>query len=299
MVHRLALTIATTKANMSESDNDILTYQTFHEFIESRFTMTPISPPQPPPPAPDVDTTHFTAPVPTPTEMAHLDRQQALNLHLPTRGVAVIGCGGVGSWIALYLALAGVTNLWLFDFDTISESNLNRFPLGPDAVGQKKSEALAKAITLLRPTAKPVPMGRFTPELATSIALHHEVNWVVCSTDSLSSRQSAHAWARDVGARYIEAAAEGEYGSVTGAPAEFATPEENLPGYASVPVWVGPCVVAASMAVAHIIHNRRLGDRVIRIGWNGDITDYMDSNTPAKATKALTIAQIAAGEEAA
>ena len=74
------------------------------------------------------------------------------------------------------------------------------------------------------------------------------------------------AWAKANNVNYIEAAAEGETGSVTGAPAEWATPDEESPGYASVPVWVGPCITAAAMAVAHVLHQTTLGDRTIRQG---------------------------------
>ena len=39
---------------------------------------------------------------------------------------AVIGCGGLGCNIATHLACAGIGKLILCDFDTVSESNLNR-----------------------------------------------------------------------------------------------------------------------------------------------------------------------------
>jgi len=203
-----------------------------------------------------------------------LSRQESLKLNLP-KAVGVIGAGGVGSWVSLFLALAGVPELWIFDMDTISANNLNRIPLPLSSVGKKKTEAIAEMIKLVRPDCNVLTMGWFTPELAKACALSSSINWVVATTDTLASRQQVHKWAEHEGVQYIEAAAEGEFGSCTGEPAEWATPQESLPGYASVPVWVGPCVFSAAVAVAHIIHNTSIGDRAIRIGW-ADTVDTDD-----------------------
>ena len=40
--------------------------------------------------------------------------------------VIVIGCGGLGSPIAVYLAASGVGTLHLVDFDNVTVSNLHR-----------------------------------------------------------------------------------------------------------------------------------------------------------------------------
>jgi molybdopterin/thiamine biosynthesis adenylyltransferase len=204
-------------------------------------------------------------------EHARLERQQPLSLTLPT-GVAIIGCGGVGSWIAYFLALAGCPNLWLFDPDTVSDHNLNRLLLPPSAVGKHKANALADAITSFRPTARLVPMGSFTAELADTIHLSREVGWCAVSTDTLKSRQLIYHWCTNHDSvSYIEAAAEGDTGSIAGSPAEFATPDESTPGYASVPVWVGPCVNAAAMCAAFILHDcNPHSDLVHRFGYSSD-----------------------------
>lgn len=207
----------------------------------------------------------------TEREATRLARQAPLDLTLPTRGVAVIGCGGVGSWLALFLAFAGVRNLWLWDHDTLSDHNLNRLPATPDWVGKSKAEAVAATIVKFRPDCKPVAMGRFDSDTANTINLHHECNWIVATTDTWTSRKAVADWAIDQDVFYIEAAAEGEYGSIAGLPADFATDAESQPGYASVPVWVGPCVAAAMMAVAHIIHGVPPdSDLAIRTGWDRD-----------------------------
>lgn len=65
--------------------------------------------------------------------------------------IAVIGAGGLGSNCAMHLVRAGVRHLILADFDTVSESNLNRQFFFRDQVGEKKVEALATNLRRIEP----------------------------------------------------------------------------------------------------------------------------------------------------
>ena len=62
---------------------------------------------------------------------------------LSTR-VLLVGCGGLGTWIAQLLARAGVGHLTLADPDRVDRSNLHRQLFSSAAVGQFKSQALAQ-----------------------------------------------------------------------------------------------------------------------------------------------------------
>lgn len=220
----------------------------------------------------------FEAPAPTTEQQAMLARQSSLKIHT-NFGVAVVGCGGVGMWTALFLALAGVECLYLFDPDTVSEHNLNRLPIPRSAIGKSKSQATADLIATLRPSCKTTSLGAFTAELANQIKLHKDVRWSIACTDTHKSRSVLYSWCRKTyvypNNYYIEAAAEGEFGSIAPNPGEFTTPEESQPGYASVPIWVGPCVTAAAMACAHILHNQPMDtDDAVRIGWDARVTVF-------------------------
>jgi len=69
--------------------------------------------------------------------------------------VLVIGCGGLGSPIAIYLATSGVGELHLVDFDTVSISNLHRQVFYKvNDVKQPKSAVLADEIKKRAPFTK-------------------------------------------------------------------------------------------------------------------------------------------------
>jgi molybdopterin/thiamine biosynthesis adenylyltransferase len=64
--------------------------------------------------------------------------------------VFIIGLGGLGSVVSLYLAAAGVGHLILADFDKIDLSNLQRQILyHTDSIGQSKVEFAKKQLLLL------------------------------------------------------------------------------------------------------------------------------------------------------
>lgn len=78
--------------------------------------------------------------------MAELyDRQQNLELNIPEK-VCILGVGGVGSWVALNMALIGVEKLFLVDYDILEEHNLNRTPFRDIDIGEKKTTALMDII---------------------------------------------------------------------------------------------------------------------------------------------------------
>src|SRR5882762_3030068 len=66
--------------------------------------------------------------------------------------VLVIGAGGLGAPVLLYLAAAGVGAIGVVDDDTVSLSNLQRQVIhGTPEIGQPKVESAAVAIKRLNP----------------------------------------------------------------------------------------------------------------------------------------------------
>lgn len=65
--------------------------------------------------------------------------------------IGIAGAGGLGSNCAHHLVRAGVARLKIVDFDTVSESNLNRQFYFPDQLGRVKVEALRDNLLRLNP----------------------------------------------------------------------------------------------------------------------------------------------------
>ena len=66
--------------------------------------------------------------------------------------VAIIGAGGLGSPLLMYLAAAGVGTLGLFDDDVVSLSNLQRQIVhASDRVGAPKTDSAKEAIAAINP----------------------------------------------------------------------------------------------------------------------------------------------------
>ena len=75
-------------------------------------------------------------------------------LDLGKKAVLLVGCGSVGSELAMRLISAGVGELTVSDPDTFSEENLYRHVLSVKDIGLLKTEALTREMALRYPWAE-------------------------------------------------------------------------------------------------------------------------------------------------
>lgn len=73
---------------------------------------------------------------------------------LKNKTVAVAGCGGLGSNIAISLVRSGVGHLIIADFDKVELSNLNRQQYVREDIGKPKTEVLARHLKKIDPEAE-------------------------------------------------------------------------------------------------------------------------------------------------
>lgn len=70
------------------------------------------------------------------------------------KGAVIIGCGSVGSLVALELARAGVGRFFLIDMDIMGYHNICRHQCGVQDVGKFKTSAVKERILQINPTAE-------------------------------------------------------------------------------------------------------------------------------------------------
>lgn len=84
-------------------------------------------------------------------------------------GAMLIGCGSVGSLVALELAKAGVGRFLLIDNDILGYHNICRHQCGIYDVGKYKTEAVKERILQINPTAQVVTQNMMVQEVPLSV----------------------------------------------------------------------------------------------------------------------------------
>ena len=102
--------------------------------------------------------------------------------------IAIVGCGGLGSVAAVYLAASGIGKIHLIDFDVVDVSNLHRQVFYKTAdIGKPKAEVLANHIKAITPfveittSNQPITKANIFEQL-------DEFEIVVDCTDSLPTK---------------------------------------------------------------------------------------------------------------
>jgi molybdopterin/thiamine biosynthesis adenylyltransferase/rhodanese-related sulfurtransferase len=109
-------------------------------------------------------------------------------LKLKNAKVLLIGTGGLGAPLGLYLAAAGVGKLGLVDFDVVDFTNLQRqVTFGTSDVGKHKSEAARARLSNLNPD---IEVKSFETQLtsANALELFEDFDIIVDGTDNFPTR---------------------------------------------------------------------------------------------------------------
>ena len=111
--------------------------------------------------------------------------------------VAVVGMGGVGSWVVEALVRSGVGHLTLIDADDICVSNSNRqLPAHTGQFGRAKVEAMAERCRAINPIVQVVAVPVFLVSSNIEALLDDGFDLVLDACDSFRSKVELIAWCR-------------------------------------------------------------------------------------------------------
>lgn len=157
--------------------------------------------------------------------------------------VLVVGAGGLGSPVALYLAAAGIGTIGIVEPDTVSLSNLQRQVMhGTPDIGTPKADSARRAMQRINPEVRVETHPVFLdPDNAPDII--GEYGMVVDCTDNMAARLVIDDTCRALGKPYV-------YGAVRRFGGQIFTHLPGTMGYRdifspdpSVPVDELPCAI--------------------------------------------------------
>ncbi len=121
--------------------------------------------------------------------------------------VLIVGLGGLGSPVALYLAAAGVGRLLLADHDEVDLSNLQRQILHQtDGLGQAKVDSAMRRLGSLNPDVELIPLRQKLVGEALRQAVA-QVDLVLDCTDNFATRQAINSACFALGRPLVSGAA--------------------------------------------------------------------------------------------
>ncbi|MBL8725532.1 MAG: ThiF family adenylyltransferase [Planctomycetes bacterium] len=110
--------------------------------------------------------------------------------------VVVLGCGSVGSQVAVALAQAGVGRLVLVDPENLESANIGRHALGAEDLGKNKAEALAHRIRARFPHLRSVEArhSEWDEAIKKEPSLFEPSHLIISAIGNWSSEASLNEW---------------------------------------------------------------------------------------------------------
>lgn len=186
--------------------------------------------------------------------------------------VLVVGAGGLGSPVCLYLAAAGVGTIGIVDADTVSLSNLQRQIIHHTSdIGRPKVESAAVKMKAINPHVNVVAVGEMlTSRNSSSLGEGYDI--VVDCTDNFDTRLLVNDTCVALGTPMV-------YGAVQRMAGQIFT---YLPGGADYRAWFGcrppsqeqPCSVNGVMnTVVGVIGTLQATEVIKYLSHAGDLLD--------------------------
>lgn len=171
-------------------------------------------------------------------------RQSTLDLN-QNQSITIVGCGGIGYWVAKFAALSGIDPIYLFDMDIFEEHNLNRIDLQTKFIGRNKADVTRAMINTIRENCSAYSFPYKYSDLSAE-----KTDWVIDCTDNYKSQIKNQEIAKKINSRYLKAGYDGENFSIHDSVAEWGEAED---GYQVIPSWVVPATIVAALTVGKVM----------------------------------------------
>jgi adenylyltransferase/sulfurtransferase len=172
---------------------------------------------------------------------------------LSSKSIAIIGCGGLGSTLAISLGSSGIGSVYLVDFDTVSVHNIHRqIAYTIEDEGEYKCEALGK---LLKRRYAELNVFTYKEKFETFIAQEHKFDLIIDATDRFPVRASIDKYAKRQGIPWVHGSVEAFHGYVCFYDkASFDSFEitDQVPGGITPPIVVFIASLQANLALRYL-----------------------------------------------
>jgi len=189
---------------------------------------------------------------------AYFNRQiqlwgEAVQRSLRQKRIAIIGCGGLGSTLAMALGTSGIGTVHLVDFDEVGIHNIHRqiaFTL--DDEGKNKAETVAALLRRKTPFVDVVPHAC---DFAAFAKKGVDVDVILDATDNLPVRADIDTYAKASGTPWVYASVEEFNGQVCffdKADFKVFTVSDHKPGGIAAPIVMYIGSLQANLALRYL-----------------------------------------------
>ncbi len=131
---------------------------------------------------------------------------------LKSKSIAIIGCGGLGSNLALTLGSSGIGKVYLVDFDVVAVHNIHRqIAYRLEDINKPKAKLLAK---ILRDRYDGVEVIEFVGSFEEFKKIDAKYDVLIDGTDNLPTRAKLEMHARELNIPWVYASVEEFHGYV-------------------------------------------------------------------------------------
>lgn len=213
---------------------------------------------------------------------------------IPT-SVAIVGIGGVGSWLSLFISeFENVERIALFDSDVIEKSNLERTPFKISQLGDNKAVAMKQ---LIKERREDVVVRTYGNLYESNKRLLNMYKLRVVCADGVAVRNMVLKFDNSIASAY-DVDEEKDHITVHEEGGIFSVDDEDGGNYTIQPSWSVPAVLVAILTLYQIGQDTRPIDMSARVkelftrGVNGKLKFHLDPQDNSIAEEEVGIESI-------